>query len=84
MWVHGHCHPEFYLENEQGEGRWFPCQAVGKRAFGEMPDLRPILQKGDDFRVPEEGRQRFVAEYLNGKAGGGNPQVNFVRQILLP
>ncbi len=86
VWVPGHCYPEFYLEDESGEGYWFPCQAAGTRAFGEMPDERPILQKGDNFRVAEKPRdpQRYVAEFLKGLPypGSGKPKVKFVRQAL--
>jgi len=47
--------------------------------------LRPILQKGDNYRVPEKKQpQRYVAEFLKIKSirGGGIPQVEFVRQVL--
>jgi hypothetical protein len=83
VWVPDHCYPEFYLEDEQGVGGWYPCQAAGTRAFGSMPDLRPILQKGDNFRVPEKKeRQRYVAEFLTGsrRSGGGEPRVEFIRR----
>jgi hypothetical protein len=85
VWVPNHCYPEFYLSDQDGEGRWFPCQAAGTRSFGTMPDLRPILQKGDSFKVPEKKeRQRYVAEFLTGAAsrGGGRPEVRFVRDVL--
>ena len=85
VWVPDHCYPEFYLEDADGNGRWYPCQAAGTRAFGTMPDMRPILQRGDNFKVPEKKEpQRYVAEFLTGaaKKGGGRPQVQFVRQIL--
>lgn len=86
VWVPGHCYPEFYLVDDEGDGYWFPCQAAGTRAFGEMPDQRPILQKGDNFRVPEKPRepQRYVAEFLKGVPfpGSGQPKVQFVRQAL--
>jgi hypothetical protein len=79
VWVPGHCYPEFYLEDATGKGHWYPCQAAGTRAFGEMPEKRPILQKGDNFKVPERSdRQRYVAEHLTGD--GGKPSVKFVRQ----
>jgi len=81
VWVPGHCYPEFYLVDTEGEGHWYPCQAAGDRAFGEMPDPRPILQKGDNFKVPEKKkRQRYVAEFL--KSVGGRPTVSFVREVL--
>ncbi len=84
VWVPGHCYPEFYLEDGQGNGRWFPCQAAGAREFGGISELRPILQKGDSFRPPKNSRerQRYMAEYLVGTPtpGGGKPQVRFVRE----
>jgi transglutaminase-like putative cysteine protease len=86
VWVPGHCYPEFYLVDQQGNGHWFPCQAAGSRAFGEMPEYRPILQKGDNFRPPwnTRDRQRYLAEYLTGTPvpGGGKPRVRFVREIV--
>jgi hypothetical protein len=85
VWVPGHCYPEFYLEDKQGNGHWIPCQAAGTRDFGGMSDTRSILQKGDNFRVPEEKKpQRYVAEFLSVKSikGAGNPQVRFVREVL--
>ena len=47
--------------------------------------MRPILQKGDNFKVPEKKeRQRYVAEFLRGnnRRGGGRPVVTFVREAL--
>ena len=84
VWVPGHCYAEFYLEDDKGQGHWFPCQAAGAREFGGISELRPILQKGDNFRPPKNSkqRQRYMAEYLTGKPmpGGGKPSVKFIRQ----
>lgn len=82
VWVPDHCYPEFYLEDAAGQGYWFPCQAAGTREFGGITEHRPILQKGDNFRVPEKPRDtlRYVAEYLTGL--GGNPKVRFIRQLI--
>ena len=85
VWVPNHCYPEFYLEDAEGNGHWYPCQAAGTRDFGSMPDHRPILQKGDNFRVPEHrSPQRYVAEFLKVQSvrGQGQPQVEFIRQLL--
>ena len=72
------------LEDDKGEGHWFPCQSAGTRQFGGINETRPILQKGDNFRPPKNGkeRQRYMAEYLAGKPspGGGKPQVRFIRE----
>jgi hypothetical protein len=80
VWVPGHCYPEFYLVDEEGNGYWFPCQAAGTRDFGGIAEDRPILQKGDNFIAPERPKeqQRYLAEFLTGK--GGKPRVTFLRQ----
>jgi len=79
VWVPGHCYPEFYLEDAEGKGHWYPCQAAGTRAFGGIPDQKPILQKGDNFKVPERSdRQRYAAEHLTAR--GGKPSVKWVRE----
>ncbi len=84
VWVEGHCYPEFYLVCPEGKGYWYPCQAAGARAFGSMPDLLPILQKGDNFRDPDRpGRSlRYVSEFIRGSAigGAGSPRVIWVRE----
>lgn len=82
VWVPGHCYPEFYLVDDQGQGYWFPCQAAGAEAFGGIPEHRPVLQKGDNFRDPQRPResQRYLAEHLTG--AGGKPKVKFIRESL--
>jgi hypothetical protein len=86
VWVPGHCYPEFYLIDKDGKGRWFPCQAAGTPAFGGIPETRPVLQKGDNFRPPWDRRksQRYMSEYLSGTPApnGGQPQVRFLREQL--
>ncbi len=84
VWVPGHCYPEFYLEDDAGQGYWIPCQAAGTRSFGGIPEHRPILQKGDNFSVPEIRQpQRYVAEFLQAKSVGNMPpEVKFVRDLL--
>jgi hypothetical protein len=82
VWVHGHCYPEFYLERAEGDGEWYPCESAGTRAFGEMPLARPILQKGDNFRVPERKEHlRYASDYITGvpTPGGGKPKVKYIR-----
>jgi len=73
--VPGHCYPEFYLLDDEGKGHWFPCQAAGSRAFGAMPDPRPVLQKGDnllvvDAQTKKKTRARFLPETLAGFPAG--------------
>ncbi len=81
VWVPGHSYAEFYLESPQGKGRWFPCQLAGTRAFGTLWEPRPVLQKGDRFRVPELRRTvRYVSEYAY--ATRGQPRVQFFRRRL--
>jgi hypothetical protein len=82
VWVQGSCYPEFCLEDEKGKGYWFPCRMAGNRAFGEMPDHRPILEKGDNFRSPHDrrDRKRYLPETLDGQ--GGAPSYKFVRELV--
>jgi hypothetical protein len=75
------------VRTNEGTGHWFPCQSAGTRAFGSMPERRPILQKGDNFHVPEKSEpQRYVAEFMRGNVvkGGGRPEVAFVREFVQP
>jgi hypothetical protein len=83
VWVPGHCYPEFYLVDEEGKGHWFPCQAAGSRAFGGIPEFRPILQKGDNFFDKDRPRERlrYMSEHFTCKiVKGAPPTVKFIRQ----
>ncbi|MCX7428208.1 MAG: transglutaminase family protein [Planctomycetia bacterium] len=84
VWVPGHCYPEFYLEDKEGKGHWFPCQAAGSPAFGGIPENRPILQKGDNFRLPDDPgkRVRYLPERVTGTASQGQPRVKWVREAV--
>jgi hypothetical protein len=84
VWVTDHCYPEFYLEDAEENGQWYPCQVAGTRSFGSMPDIRPILQKGDNIRVPEKrGGQRYAALFLKAKAvQRPNPKVTEVMEFI--
>ena len=79
VWVPGHTYPEFYLEDAAGNGHWFPCQAAGNtKDFGQMFEDRPILQKGDNFKVPEEkAPQRYVKQFLKAANAQADPKVQF-------
>ena len=93
VWVDKHCYAEFYLEDSEKNGRWFPIESAGTRAFGEMPLIRgtevlyrAVLQRGDNFRVPERPRVRlrYATDYLTGAPmpGGGKPSVKYVREVV--
>ncbi len=82
VWIPGHTYPEFYLADEAGKGHWFPCQAAGAdRQFGSMNEDRPILQKGDNFTVPNDKTpQRYVKPTLTAKDAAAAPGVRFVME----
>ncbi len=86
VWVNKHCFAEFYLEDAEGRGFWFPAESAGTRAFGEMPLTRTILQKGDNFKVPERPRDRlrYASDYMVGVPlpGSGQPKAKFIREQL--
>ncbi len=82
VWVEKYCYPEFYLEDEEGNGYWFPCQVAGNADFGAMPDHRPIIEKGDNFPSPTDRRERkrFLSETL--KVSGAKPSKEFIRRAV--
>jgi len=84
VWIPDHCYPEFYLEDASGKGHWFPCQAAGTRQFGRMDEYRPVLQKGDRFKVPESRTpMRYVSEFFKcDKNGKSNPDPHFIRELI--
>jgi hypothetical protein len=77
VWVPGHTYAEFYLLDDEGKGHWFPCQPAGARAFGGIPDNRPILQKGDNFKDPDrpKDRLRYLNVFLKVAKPQGTPKV---------
>jgi len=87
VWIPNHCYPEFYLEDAEGNGYWFPCQAAGTRNFGSMPEYLPILQKGDRFKVPEDkDLLRYLNDFVKSQErypqGAAKPKVEFIRKLL--
>ncbi len=90
--IPGHCYPEFYLQDDQGRGHWFPAEASGTEAFGGILTHTPILQKGDAFRISvpdtESRRPRMKTETFrllpsnltgtNSEPGGGQPTLKLV------
>jgi hypothetical protein len=85
VWVDGHQYAEFYLENAAGVGHWYPIESAGTRSFGGMPLARVILQKGDNFRVPERKgeRLRYASDYAAFNARpDAQPTVTYVREKL--
>ncbi len=86
VWVHQHNYPEFCLADAEGKLHWFPCESSGMRAFGEMPTPRVIMQKGDNFKVPERRKAlRYVSDYMIGVPAGpgsGKPSHKFIREHL--
>ena len=84
VWIPDHCYPEFYLEDQSGNGTWYPCQAAGTRQFGRMDETRPVLQKGDRFTFRDPRRRetvRYVSEFFTClRKGKGSPRPTFIRE----
>mgnify|MGYP001122071283 FL=1 len=80
VWIPGHTYPEFFLEDQQGGGHWFPCQiAGGNDDFGRMPEDRPILQKGDRFKVPgHQEMQRYARPTLSARSASASPSLKWI------
>ena len=82
VWVPDGCYAEYYLHDDNAKGHWIPCDLTGDCEFGTINSTRPILQKGDRFKVPGKRRPvRFIPESMTVKAGIGRPNVTFVRRL---
>jgi len=83
VWIPGHTYPEFYLLDENGDGHWFPCQAAGSRLFGEMNERRPVLQKGDRFKVSgQKELLRYAQPTLKCKDVSVTPGIEHIAEEL--
>lgn len=80
VWIPGHTYPEFYLEDKQGNGHWIPCQvAGGNNDFGRMPEDKPILQKGDRFKIPGHSKlQRYARPTLSARSATSSPSLKWI------
>ncbi len=84
VWVPEHCFAEFYLENENGDGFWFPCQPAGDKAFGEMPFQYIILQKGDNFTMPGDRKKyRYLPQQMKAKSKAA-PSYQWISEVVTP
>ena len=83
VWIPGHTYPEFYMEDPQGEGHWLPCQAAGEYSFGQMIEAKPILQKGDRFRLPGQREPlRYVQPMLTARDSSGGLSIEWIMNPL--
>ncbi|MBA2117302.1 transglutaminase-like domain-containing protein [Bremerella alba] len=73
VWVPGHCYPEFLTKTKDGTDRWVAVEMTGNFEYGQSPEKRPILQKGDNFRIPGSRRpQHYVKQELAIRDYKGN------------
>lgn len=75
------------------QGYWFPCQLAGAEAFGFMPDMTLILQKGENFPALDDPRnpkeiEFFAKEQLIHAAHGFNGipprKPEYIHQLMTP
>jgi hypothetical protein len=82
VWIPRHSYAEFYLEDASGRGHWYPVESTNKQQFGFLPRTNVILQKGDNFKVPELGEPTHYARtVIKGSFGRGGAQPEF-REIM--
>ncbi|PQO27417.1 hypothetical protein C5Y96_17920 [Blastopirellula marina] len=73
VWVPGHCYPEFLTKSNDGSDRWVAVEMTGNWPFGQSPEKRPILQKGDNFRIQgSRTPQHYVKQELAIRDYKGN------------
>ncbi len=81
VWIPGHTYPEFYLTDDAGNDHWIPCQAAGTYQFGAMTESRPILQKGDRFKLPGNPQPlRYIQPVLVAKDAAGSLGFEFINR----
>ena len=83
VWIPRHSYVEFYLEDASGQGHWFPAESTNKEQFGYLPRTQIILQKGDNFKVPEFREPLHYARTIFKAADvrGGQPEFREIREI---
>jgi hypothetical protein len=67
-----HCYPEFYLDDEKGQGHWFPAEVSGSEYFGGIFTHTPIMQKGDAFRISLPGKKTEAYRLLPSNLSSPN------------
>jgi hypothetical protein len=85
VWVPRHSYAEFYLEDAAGRGHWYPVESTNKEQFGFLPRTDIVMQKGDNFKVPELSEPTHYARtIIKGSFGRGGAQPEFreIMQIL--
>lgn len=83
VWADDGEYAEFYLQDDTGEGRWYPVVLEGQTEFGSMSNPRVIFQKGDNHKIPES-RERlvYVTEFISGR--GKLQSVRWKQDVLPP
>ncbi len=81
VWIPDHTYPEFYLVDEVDVGHWIPCQLAGEYEFGSMAESKPILQKGDNFKIQgNRNRLRYVQPTLTARDTAAQPSFRWIMQ----
>ncbi len=80
VWVPNHNWAEFYLTDEQGQGRWIPAHTAGYSWFGWTGAHELVLQKGDRALVPDQHKRvRLLEDWSQWM--GARPRSRFSGEI---
>ncbi len=82
VWAEQTEYAEFYLVDENERGAWYPSQPGANPEFGQISNPSVVQQKGDNFKLPNGEKRRFVPELVNGDMRGSEPEIIFVRRIV--
>ena len=84
VWIPGHSYAEFYMDDADGRGYWFPVESTNKEQFGFIPRTDVVLQKGDNFKLPEFREPLHYARTIFKAADiqGGQPEFKEIREIV--
>ncbi len=84
VWILDHSYAEFYLEDAAGRGHWLPIESTNKEQFGFLPRTDVILQKGDNFKLPEFREPLHFARttFKAADIRGGQPEFKEIFELL--
>lgn len=83
VWIPGHTYPEFLMFDKDGKPCWIPCQIAGSYEFGAMSEDKPILQKGDRFKIPGDRKTvRYVKPTILAKDSSGGFKTDWIMSEL--
>jgi hypothetical protein len=80
VWIPNHTWAEFFLVDNNGDGRWIPAHTACYSWFGWNGVHELVLQKGDRIQLPEKKKLvRLLADWTQWS--GAQPKVRYTAEL---